>query len=143
MPDKDGKIYIAHSEFLALKSGEYTFYVDPSNANVANRSGSELCVVGLTVTDKHGVKTHIIDGDKVNAYYTAGPTPISMPAIGAVNLASGAYRMALRTACGTSAEADITADPWAATRFTIYTMSPGETSVRPINPGEFVYRLAR
>ncbi len=143
MPDKDGKIYIASSEFLALKSGLYTFSVDPSNPNVANTTGSELCVVDLTVTDKHGVQTHIIKGDTTNAYYTAGPNPISLPAIGAANLGRGAYRMALRTACSTSAEPDITADPWAATRFTIYTMSPGENSIHPINPGEFVYRLAK
>ena len=143
MPDKDGKIYIANSEFLALKSGVYTFYVDPSNPNVANSQGSELCVVELTVTDRHRVQTHIIEGEKPNAYYTAGMYPFSEPAIGAVNLARGAYRMALRTACQSSADVDITADPWAATRFTIYTMSPGEDSVHPINPGEFVYRLAK
>jgi hypothetical protein len=143
MTDKDGKIYVANSEFLALKSGEYTFYVDPSNPNVANSQGSEVCVVDLIVTDKHRFQTHIIEGDKPNAYYTGGMYPFSEPAIGAANLGRGAYRMALRTACNSSAEVDITADPWAATRFTIYTLSPGEDSVHPINPGEFVYRLAK
>ena len=139
MPDRDGKIYVANSEFLAPHDGRYTFMIVADNAHPES-SGIGRCVTELTLTDRAGTATKMIDAGNENIQYLAGPSALSIPDLGGANLHEGAYRLAWRAACEASALADITGAPLADTRFTLYVRQPGEYALRPIDPGMVVYK---
>ena len=139
MPDRDGKIYVANSLFLAPRDGRYTFMIVADNAR-PEASGIGRCVTELTLSDRAGAPTRMIEAGNANLQYLAGPTALSIPSLGGANLHEGAYRLAWRAACEASALADITTAPLADTRFTLYVRQPGENAMRPIDPGLVAYK---
>jgi len=139
MPDRDGKIYVANSMFLAPRDGRYTFMIVADNAH-PEASGIGRCVSELTLSDRAGSPTRMIEVHGANLQYLAGPSALSIPNLGGANLHEGAYRLTWRAACEASALADITGAPLADTRFKLYVRQPGENALRPIDPGMVAYK---
>ena len=142
-PDHAGKIFVATSLFLAPKEGHYDFMIEPDNEQAQSLKDWENCITNLMVTTPKGDKIPIIEGTKPNLSFTAGEATIIRPAAGGIDLGKGAYRISLRAACAVSGLADVSQNPYAATRFTIFLRRPGEQLLSPARDGDFVYKTAQ
>jgi hypothetical protein len=143
MADKDPKIYMANTEFLALKTGRYTFVVVPTNPAAPNGGYYDNCVAELQVTDRGNNAVTLIDGSRPNTYYSTGQRGVSVGVVGGADLSKGAYRMALRAACSLGRQPDITKTPWSSVRFNVFFRGPDDNFLEPASPTEFVFKAEK